>query len=288
MATGGRRTTPRRIAIVGGGTSGPGAASPPRKRRAEAPWLGPRFRWPLDKTNARSYNGVHGIPQHTQPRSPRRITAGKGVHSCFASVRIRFECALYEYQTRPAIWAVQSWTGTVWSNLGHFSGESPTPAIRRHCVVPAAEGPPRSPTPLHNRHTGEGRYPDGGDFAWMCRSNSLCRLVPSATGGVGERLLQCRRGTIAVLPGLRCECVASLLIESEPPAMRSHKKQQFASIFGETPVRPGAPTRGRNSVPSLYPPFRWRSSSVRKGSTLPANSATESSTVTPLVRMASF
>ena len=80
-----------------------GAASPPRKRRAEAPWLGPRFRWPLDKTNARSYNGVHGIPQHTQPRSPRRITAGKGVHSCFASVRIRFECALYEYQTRPAI-----------------------------------------------------------------------------------------------------------------------------------------------------------------------------------------
>ena len=127
----------------------------------------------------------------------------------------------------------------------------------------------------------------GGDFAWMCRSNSLCRLVPSAAAGMGEPLLQCRRGTIAVLPGLRCECVASLLIESEPPAMRSHKKQQFASIFGETPVRPGAPTRGRNPVPSLYP-FRRRSSSVRKGSTLPANSATDSSTVTPLVRMASF
>ena len=255
MATGGRRTTPRRIAIVGGGTSGPGAASPPRKRRAEAPWLGPRFRRPLDKTNARSYDGVHGIPQHTQPRSPRRITAGKGVHSCFASVRIRFECALFEYQTRPAIWAVQSWTGTVWSNLGHFSGESPTPESR--------------PLSL-----------DGRGFR--------VRVMPSsATGGVGERLLQCRRGTIAVLPRLRCECVASLLIESELPAMRSHKKQQFASIFGETPVRPGAPTRGRNPVPSLYP-FRRRSSSVRNGSTLPANSATDSSTVTPLVRMASF
>ena len=127
----------------------------------------------------------------------------------------------------------------------------------------------------------------GGDAGWMCRSNSLCSLVPSAAGGVGERPLQYRRGTIAVLPGLRCECVASLLIESEPLAMRSHKKQQFASIFGETPVRPGAPTRGRNPVPSLYP-FRRRSSSVRNGSTLSANWATDSSTVTPLVRMASF
>ena len=127
----------------------------------------------------------------------------------------------------------------------------------------------------------------GGDAGWVCRSNSLCSLVPSAAGGVGGRLLQCRRGTIAVLPGLRCECVASLLIESELPAMRSHKKQQFASIFGETAVRPGAPTRGRNPVPSPYP-FRRRSSSVRNGSTLSANSATDSSTVTPLVRMASF
>ena len=127
----------------------------------------------------------------------------------------------------------------------------------------------------------------GGDFAWMCRSNSLCRLVPSAAGGVGGRLLQYRCGTVGFLPRLRCECVASLLIGSEPPAMRSHKKQQFASIFGETAVRPGAPKRGRNPVPSPYP-FRRRSSSVRNGSTLSANSATDSSTVTPLVRMASF
>ena len=127
-----------------------GAASPPRKRRAEAPWLGPRFRWPLDKTNARSYNGVHGIPQHTQPRSPRRITAGKGVHSCFASVRIRFECALYEYQTRPAIWAVQSWTGTVWSNLGHFSEESLTPASPLADLLRLINGPgeERRPAPI--------------------------------------------------------------------------------------------------------------------------------------------
>ena len=127
-----------------------------------------------------------------------------------------------------------------------------------------------------------------GTLGWMCRSNSLRVIASSsAAAGMGEPLLQFRRGTIAVLPGLRCECVASLLIESEPPAMRSHKKQQFASIFGETPVRPGAPTRGRNPVPSPYP-FRRRSSSVRNGSTLSANSATDSSTVTPLVRMASF
>ena len=93
----------------------------------------------------------------------------------------------------------------------------------------------------------------GGDFAWMCRSNSLCRLVPSAAAGMGEPLLQCRRGTIAVLPGLRCECVAILLIESEPPAMRSHKKQQFASIFGETPVRPGARRGAATQSPAPTP-----------------------------------
>ena len=127
----------------------------------------------------------------------------------------------------------------------------------------------------------------GGDFAWMCRSNSLCRLVPSAAAAWASACCNIVAGPSRFLPGLRCECVASLLIESEPPAMRSHKKQQFASIFGETPVRAGAPTRGRNPVHSPYP-FRRRSSSVRNGSTLPANSATDSSTVTPLVRMASF
>ena len=34
--------------------------------------------------------------------------AGNGVQSCPASVRTRFDCALYEYQTRPAAGASQS------------------------------------------------------------------------------------------------------------------------------------------------------------------------------------
>ena len=254
MAMGGRRTTPRRIAIAGGGTSGPGAASPPRKRRAEAPWLGPRFRWPLDKTNARSYNGVHGVPQHTQPRSPRRITAGKGVHSCFASVRIRFECALYEYQTRPAIWAVQSWTGTVWSNLGHFSGESPTPAIRRHCVVPAAEGPPRSPTPLHNRHTGEGRYPDG----WgLCLDVSVQFPLPPRT------LCRRRHGRAPVAMSSRDHrgSAGSPLRMCGKPVDRigasSYEVPQKTTVcinFRRNPSPTGCPDAGPQPSPQALPP----------------------------------
>ena len=130
--------------------------------------------------------------------------------------------------------ADRSKSGAIWNNFLRNRSRPrlvPSPLTRPlHTVIPAKAGIQRA-----------------GGLGWM-----VSFAAPSAAAGMGDSLLQCRRGNIAVLPGLRCECVASLLIGSEHPAMRSHKKQQFASIFGETPVRPGAPTRGRS--PALTPP----------------------------------
>ena len=45
---------------------------------------------------------------------------------------------------------------------------------------------------------------------------------------------QYRCGTVAVLPHLRCKGVGNPLHGSEPPAMRSHKMQQFSSFSTKT------------------------------------------------------